>query len=59
MSHFYPYQQQQQQLFITFDLNNIGDYIVNFGYGIGLSDNTDRSIVKVTIGRKTHERSWF
>jgi len=50
-------QQQQHQLFFTGDLCNNNRLILNFGYGIGLTNNTDKSVMKLMIGYKFHDHS--
>ena len=47
-----PIQEQQHQLFAAFDLNNIGPWEVNFGYGLGFTESTDKAIFKVILGRR-------
>jgi hypothetical protein len=44
--------QQQQQLFVATDLNFNHDWEFNAGFGFGLTNNTDRSIFKMIIGRR-------
>ncbi len=45
---------QQHQLFFTVDLNFSEDWEFNAGYGIGLTDATDKSIFKIILGRRFH-----
>jgi hypothetical protein len=47
-----PIQQQQHQLFIATDLNFDPDWEVNAGYGWGLTNSTDRAIIKLILGRR-------
>ena len=47
-----PFSQQQQQLFPAIDLNLSPDWEVNFGVGFGLTEATDRLIVKMILGRR-------
>jgi len=47
-----PYQQQQHQLFAAIDLNNIGAWEVNAGYGWGFTQSTDKGIIKLILGRR-------
>ncbi|MDB5138501.1 MAG: hypothetical protein JWR12_417 [Mucilaginibacter sp.] len=47
-----PYQEQQQQIFIATDLNFNPNWEFNAGYGRGFTDGTDRSILKVILGRR-------
>jgi len=49
---FYPSRDQQHQLFPSLDLNFSADWEFNFGVGFGLTDSTDRSIIKMIIGRR-------
>ena len=51
-----PLNQQQHQVFVTLDGYNIGDWILNFGYGFGISQNTDKSLFKLIIGRKNKDK---
>jgi hypothetical protein len=52
LNNFAPYQQQQQQLFFTVDLNFSDAWEFNMGYGLGLTHSTDNDIVKVILGRR-------
>jgi hypothetical protein len=45
-------QDQQMQIFAVADLNFDPEWEVNFGYGWGLTDATDKSIVKLILGRR-------
>ncbi len=49
---FDPLSQQQQQLFAVTDLNLGPDWELNFGLGFGLTEATDRLIVKMILGRR-------
>jgi hypothetical protein len=49
---FDPLQQQQHQLFPAIDLNLGPDWEFNFGVGFGLTESTDRLIVKMIWGRR-------
>jgi hypothetical protein len=44
--------QQEQQIFPVIDLNVSPKWEINFGAGIGMTQSTDRLIVKVIIGRR-------
>ncbi len=50
--HYDPIQQQQHQLFIATDLNFNPDWEFNGGFGLGLTNATDRAILKIIIGRR-------
>jgi hypothetical protein len=50
--HYYPYQQEEQQLFIATDLNVSPDWEFNGGIGSGFTDSTDKLIFKIIIGRR-------
>ena len=52
LSGFYSFNEQQHQLFPAVDLNLSPDWEFNFGVGFGLSEATDRLIVKMILGRK-------
>ncbi|MBO9619574.1 MAG: hypothetical protein J7539_11115 [Niabella sp.] len=54
LNHFFPYQQQGQQLFAAVDLEWSPDWEVNFGYGWGLTQSTDKSIFKLILGYRFH-----
>lgn len=43
---------QQQQIFPTIDLNFSPDWEFNFGVGFGLSRSTDELVVKLILGRR-------
>jgi hypothetical protein len=47
-----PLQEQQHQIFIATDLNFSKDWEFNAGYGWGLTNETDRLIFKVILGRR-------
>ncbi|HUI64243.1 MAG TPA: transporter [Bacteroidota bacterium] len=49
---FYPAPEQQHQIFPSLDLNFSPDWEFNFGVGFGLTDSTDRSIIKMILGRR-------
>jgi hypothetical protein len=44
--------QQEQQLFPVIDLNVSPKWEINFGAGIGMTQSTDRLILKVILGRR-------
>lgn len=50
--HYYSFQQQEHQLFIATDLNFNTNWEFNAGYGLGLTGDTDKSILKVILGRR-------
>lgn len=50
--HYLPLQQQEHQLFVATDLNFSTNWEFNAGYGFGLTNETDRSIFKVILGRR-------
>ncbi|NCD72550.1 hypothetical protein [Mucilaginibacter agri] len=50
--HYYPYQQEEQQLFIATDLNVSPNWEFNGGIGSGFTDNTDKLIFKMIVGRR-------
>ena len=47
-----PYQQQMQQLFIATDLTTSPDWEFNGGVGTGFTQNTEKLIFKIIIGRR-------
>ena len=49
---FDPYNKQRHQIFPAVDLNLGPDWEFNFGVGFGLTQETDRVIVKMILGRK-------
>ncbi len=50
--HYSPIQEQQHQLFIATDLNFSANWEFNAGYGWGLTDATDKGIIKIILGRR-------
>ncbi len=52
MNKFLPYNQQNQQLFLTLDVDFSPDWELNLGYGFGLTGATDKSIIKMILGRR-------
>ena len=50
--HYDPIQQQEHQLFIATDLNFNPSWEFNAGFGFGLTNSTDNSILKIIIGRR-------
>jgi hypothetical protein len=46
------FQQQQHSLYAAVDLNLGPDWELNFGVGWGLTESTDRLIVKSILGRR-------
>ncbi len=52
VNNFSPTNQQSQQLFIALDVDFSPVWELNLGYGFGLTDATDRSIVKMILGRR-------
>ena len=47
-----PYSEQQQQLFLVADVYFSPDWEFNIGYGFGFTESSDKSIVKVILGRR-------
>ena len=47
-----PIQQQQHQLFAAIDLNTSPNWEFNGGFGLGLTNATDKAIFKIIIGRR-------
>jgi hypothetical protein len=47
---FYPFPQQQQQIFPAVDLSVAPQWEINFGLGWGLTASTDHLIVKMILG---------
>ena len=45
------FQKQQQQIFAAIDLNVSTKWEFNAGYGLGFTNNTDKAIFKIIIGR--------
>jgi hypothetical protein len=54
LNHFFPYQDQQHQLFLATDLDWSPDWELNVGYGWGFTQSTDNAIFKVIIGYRFH-----
>lgn len=52
VNKFLPYNQQNEQLFLTLDVDFSADWELNLGYGFGLTDATDKSIIKMILGRR-------
>jgi len=50
LNNIYPYQQQQQQVFLALDLNWSPDWEFNCGFGWGNSPSTGNEIAKVILG---------
>jgi hypothetical protein len=50
--HYDTFQLQQHQLFIATDLNLYQNWEFNGGIGYGFTQNTDKAIVKIIIGRR-------
>ncbi|MDR3679252.1 MAG: hypothetical protein P4L41_04740 [Flavipsychrobacter sp.] len=50
--HYDAFQQQQQQIFAAIDLNFNPEWEFNAGYGLGFTNNTDKAIFKVILGRR-------
>lgn len=50
--HYDPYQQQEHQIFVATDLTWSANWEFNAGFGYGLTDNTDKAIFKVILGRR-------
>jgi len=55
LNSFFPYQQQQQQLFAAIDLDWSPDWEFNVGYGWGFTQATDNAIFKVILGYRFHK----
>lgn len=49
---YYPIQEEEHQLFVATDLNFSPDWEFNAGYGFGLTSSTDKSILKIIVGRR-------
>jgi len=54
LNDFFPYQNQQHQLFAVIDLDWSPDWEFNCGYGWGLTQSTDNAIFKVILGYRFH-----
>ena len=52
VNKFLPYNQQNEQVFLTLDVDFSVDWELNLGYGFGLTDATDKSIIKMILGRR-------
>jgi hypothetical protein len=52
ITRFAPGQAQQHQIFPSLDLNFSPEWEFNFGVGFGLTESTDRLIVKMILGRR-------
>jgi hypothetical protein len=52
INNFDPLQEQQQQLFPVIDVDFGPQWEFNFGVGFGLTNSTDRLIVKCILGRR-------
>ena len=52
VNKFLPYNQQNEQIFLTLDVDFSADWELNLGYGFGLTDATDKSIIKMILGRR-------
>jgi hypothetical protein len=50
--HYYNSSDQQHQIFIATDINFSSNWEFNAGYGWGLTNSTDKSILKVILGRR-------
>jgi hypothetical protein len=50
--HYDSFQQQQQQVYIATDLNFNPDWEFNAGVGYGFTQNTDKAIFKIILGRR-------
>ncbi|WP_217452001.1 hypothetical protein [Mucilaginibacter humi] len=50
--HYYPYQQQEHQLFAATDLDLDPNWECNVGIGYGFTSVTDKLIVKLILGRR-------
>ncbi|MGZ4118051.1 MAG: hypothetical protein ACXVPY_11235, partial [Bacteroidia bacterium] len=57
LNGFSPLQQQQHQLFAVLDLYNYNNLTFDFGYGRGFTDNTEKSVLKMILGWKFHDKS--
>jgi hypothetical protein len=52
LNHFLPSNQQDHQLFAVIDLDLDPRWEFNLGYGMGFNQLSDRSIIKMILGRK-------
>jgi len=52
IGNFSPPDEQEHQVFPTIDLNLSPDWEFNFGVGFGLTQGTDKLIVKLILGRR-------
>jgi len=50
--HYEPIQQEEHQIFAAIDLNTSPNWEFNGGFGFGLTNSTDKSIIKIIIGRR-------
>jgi len=50
--HYDPIEQQQHQIFAAIDLNTSPNWEFNGGFGLGLTNSTDKAIFKIIIGRR-------
>lgn len=50
--HYDAFQKQQQQLYVATDLNFNPDWEFNGGIGYGFTENTEKAIFKIIIGRR-------
>ncbi|GAC1392858.1 MAG: hypothetical protein NVSMB46_09700 [Candidatus Saccharimonadales bacterium] len=49
--HYNAFQDQQQQIFITTDLNVRQDWEFNAGFGYGITKGSDKEILKIIVGK--------
>ena len=52
LSGFLPAQAQEQSIYPAIDLNLGADWEFNAGVGIGLTDATDKTVLKIILGRR-------
>lgn len=50
--HYYATQQQEHQLFAAIDLTTSPNWEFNGGFGYGLTNSTDKALLKIIIGRR-------
>ncbi len=50
--HYDPIQQQQHQIFVATDLDVDPNWEFNAGFGLGLTNSTDKAIFKLILGRR-------